>query len=215
MPKVEIKRKSRLTRQEVADRLIALGNALAGGSEIELSSGGDSIELAVADQIDWELEIEIDGDETELEIELKWRDAAESDGGSAEPEEGEDAGASEIDGDEELEPADELAAAAAGELAIAAELEDDAETRLEIAAELEEEAAAELVVAAALEDDAEVELETAELLEVESALEAEESAEGAAEQAAGEGTEDSADSPGRPKTGGRRRGPKPEARAAD
>ena len=36
MPKVEIKRKSRLTRQEVSERLIALGNALADGSEIRL-----------------------------------------------------------------------------------------------------------------------------------------------------------------------------------
>ena len=89
MPKVEIKRKSRLTRQEVSERLIALGNALADGSEIELSSGGDSIELTVGDSIEWELEIEIDGDETELEIELKWKDTPESDeasGGAAEAE---------------------------------------------------------------------------------------------------------------------------------
>ena len=74
MPKVEFKRKSRLTRQEAADRLIALGNALAAGSEIELSSGGDSVKIGVASQLNWELEIEIDGDETELEIELKWTD---------------------------------------------------------------------------------------------------------------------------------------------
>src|SRR5664279_237203 len=74
MPNVEIKRKARLSRQEVADRLIALGTALAGASEIELSSGGDSIKVSVAAQVDWELEIEIDGDETEIEIELKWKD---------------------------------------------------------------------------------------------------------------------------------------------
>jgi len=74
VPKVEIKRKAVLSRQEVADRLIALGNALAGGSEVELSAGGDSIRIGVADQVHWELEIEVDGDETELEIEIKWKD---------------------------------------------------------------------------------------------------------------------------------------------
>ena len=72
MPNVEFKRKARLSRQEVADRLIALGNALAEGSEIELSSGGDTLKVGVASALAWELEIEIDGEETELEIELKW-----------------------------------------------------------------------------------------------------------------------------------------------
>jgi amphi-Trp domain-containing protein len=74
VPNIEIKRKATLSRQEVADRLIALGNALAEGSEVELSSGGDSIKVEVAGQVRWELEIEIDGDETEIEIELKWTD---------------------------------------------------------------------------------------------------------------------------------------------
>jgi len=74
VPNVEFKRKARLSRAEVAERLIALGNALASGSEVELSAGGDTLKLGVAAHVDWELEIEIDGDETELEIEIKWRD---------------------------------------------------------------------------------------------------------------------------------------------
>jgi amphi-Trp domain-containing protein len=74
VPNLEITRKTVLTRQQVADRLIAWGNALAAGSEVELESGDDSIKVTVADEIQWELEIEIDGDETEIEIELKWRD---------------------------------------------------------------------------------------------------------------------------------------------
>jgi len=74
VPSIEIKRKATLSRQEVADRLIALGNALAEGSEVELSSGGDSIKVEVPGEVRWELEIEIDGDETEIEIELKWTD---------------------------------------------------------------------------------------------------------------------------------------------
>ncbi|MFE1593037.1 amphi-Trp domain-containing protein [Nocardia sp. NPDC058705] len=74
MPKIEIKRKSELSRREVAERLIAIGQALADGSEVELGTGGDSIEIAVADQLQWEIEIEIDGDKTEIEIEISWRD---------------------------------------------------------------------------------------------------------------------------------------------
>ena len=74
MPNVEIKRGLRLTRQQVADRLIALGNAMAAGAEIELGSGGDSIKIGIAGEVEWEFEIEIDGDETELEIEIKWKD---------------------------------------------------------------------------------------------------------------------------------------------
>ena len=75
MPKLEIKRKLTLSRQEAAERLIALGRALADdSSEVELSSGGDKLKLSVGSTVEWELEIEIDGTETELEIELKWRD---------------------------------------------------------------------------------------------------------------------------------------------
>ena len=51
MPSIEIKRKATLSRQEAADRLIALGNALPEGSEVELSSGGDSIKVEVAGQV--------------------------------------------------------------------------------------------------------------------------------------------------------------------
>ena len=79
MPKVEFKRKTRLSRQEAADRLIALGNALSSGSEIELGAGEDTLKLGVAAHLNWELEIEIDGDETELEIEIKWTDDPSND----------------------------------------------------------------------------------------------------------------------------------------
>lgn len=74
MPKLEIKRKSELSRKEVSERLIAIGQALARGSEVELEAGGDSIEIVVADHLRWELEIEVDGDTTEIEIEISWRD---------------------------------------------------------------------------------------------------------------------------------------------
>jgi amphi-Trp domain-containing protein len=74
VPKLEIKRKSELSRKEVSERLIALGHALVSGSEVELGSEGDSIEIVVANRVRWEFEIEVDGDETEIEIEISWRD---------------------------------------------------------------------------------------------------------------------------------------------
>lgn len=74
MPKLEITRKSQLSRKEASERLIALGHALASGSEVQLGSSDDSIEILVADQVQWELEIEVNGDKTEIEIEISWRD---------------------------------------------------------------------------------------------------------------------------------------------
>lgn len=74
MPNIEIKTASSLSRKEVSERLIALGRALASGSEVQLGSGGDSITVVVANEVRWELEIEVDGTETEIEIEISWRD---------------------------------------------------------------------------------------------------------------------------------------------
>lgn len=74
MAKLELKRKSELSRKEVADRLVALGRALGSGSDVELEWGSETIKVVVADHLQWELEIEVDGDETEIEIEIKWRD---------------------------------------------------------------------------------------------------------------------------------------------
>ncbi|MGW1740067.1 amphi-Trp domain-containing protein [Nocardia sp. NPDC001965] len=74
MPKLEIKRTSELTRTEVSERLIALGHALAAGSEAEFGSDGDSLSITVADRVRWEVEIEVDGDEIEIELEIGWSD---------------------------------------------------------------------------------------------------------------------------------------------
>ncbi|MEV8194920.1 amphi-Trp domain-containing protein [Rhodococcus pyridinivorans] len=70
MPKLEIKQKAELSRKQASERLIALGRALATGSEVELDSGGDTISLVVADRLEWELEIEVDGDQVEIEVEF-------------------------------------------------------------------------------------------------------------------------------------------------
>jgi amphi-Trp domain-containing protein len=75
MPDVEIKRMVRLSRAEAGRRLIALGEAMAGGPKSEVEFDGESIHYAVADRVEWEIELEVDGDQTELEIEMKWTDA--------------------------------------------------------------------------------------------------------------------------------------------
>jgi amphi-Trp domain-containing protein len=74
MPDVEIKRKTRLSREEAGRRLIALGTALSEGSKAEVEFDEDSIQFVVADHLAWEFELEVEGTETELEIELKWSD---------------------------------------------------------------------------------------------------------------------------------------------
>lgn len=89
MPKLEIKQKAELSRKQASERLIALGRALATGSEVELDSGGDTISLVVADRLGWELEIEVDGDQVEIEVEFSWRDAP-SDSPKADADEEED-----------------------------------------------------------------------------------------------------------------------------
>lgn len=85
MPKLEIKRKSELSRKEVGERLITIGRAIAHGSEVEFETGGDSIEIVVADRVRWEFEIEVDGDETEIEIEISWRDDPATESTAAAP----------------------------------------------------------------------------------------------------------------------------------
>jgi amphi-Trp domain-containing protein len=76
MVDVEITRKTRLTREEAGKRLIALGEALAGGTRSEVGFDGDSFRFSVADEVEWEFQLEVEGDEVELEIELTWSGGA-------------------------------------------------------------------------------------------------------------------------------------------
>lgn len=72
MDLVEISENERLTREEAAARLRALGDALAKNNEVEFERGGLRFKVHVPDQVDFKLEVEIGDDERELEIELKW-----------------------------------------------------------------------------------------------------------------------------------------------
>jgi amphi-Trp domain-containing protein len=69
---MEISEKERLSREDAADRLRALADALARNNEVEFERGGLRFTVHVPDEVDFKLEIEIDAEERELEIELKW-----------------------------------------------------------------------------------------------------------------------------------------------
>jgi amphi-Trp domain-containing protein len=68
----EIEQKETLRREEVAQRLHALADALARHNDIEFDRGGMHFKLKVPDEVHVKVELEIETGETELEIELSW-----------------------------------------------------------------------------------------------------------------------------------------------
>ncbi|MFI9754532.1 amphi-Trp domain-containing protein [Streptomyces collinus] len=75
MKDLTFEQKRSLSRQEAADQLTALAEALREGGDAELDLGPGTLGLRVPDDLQSELEIEIGGGEIELEIELKWKTA--------------------------------------------------------------------------------------------------------------------------------------------
>ncbi len=50
---IEIEKRTRLPQRETGERMIAPGRAFAEGSPSEIGSDGESIRLAVADELEW------------------------------------------------------------------------------------------------------------------------------------------------------------------
>ncbi|MFD8228639.1 amphi-Trp domain-containing protein [Streptomyces massasporeus] len=75
MTDLKFEQKRSLSRQEAADQLTALADALREGGDAELELGPGTLGLRIPDDLHSELEVEIDGGEVELEIELKWTTA--------------------------------------------------------------------------------------------------------------------------------------------
>lgn len=69
---LEIEQRETLRREEVAERLRALADALARHNDIEFDRGGMHFRLKVPDEVRVKVELEVEDDETELEIELSW-----------------------------------------------------------------------------------------------------------------------------------------------
>jgi amphi-Trp domain-containing protein len=72
MELIEITRKERLSREEVARRLHALADDLARHNDVELERAGTRLKVKVPDMIDLKFELEVEVGGTELEIELTW-----------------------------------------------------------------------------------------------------------------------------------------------
>jgi amphi-Trp domain-containing protein len=75
MKDLKFEQKRSLSRQEAADQLTALADALREGGEAELELGPGTLGLRIPDDLHSEMEVEIGEGEIELEIELKWATA--------------------------------------------------------------------------------------------------------------------------------------------
>ena len=69
---LEIEQEQTLRREEVAERLRALADALARHNDVEFERGGMRFTLKVPDEVRVKVELEVQDDGTELEIELSW-----------------------------------------------------------------------------------------------------------------------------------------------
>jgi amphi-Trp domain-containing protein len=69
---LEVERKERLSREQVAERLRDLADMLARHNDIEFERGGMHFTVSVPDEVELKVELEIETDKRELEIELTW-----------------------------------------------------------------------------------------------------------------------------------------------
>jgi amphi-Trp domain-containing protein len=69
---LEVERKERLRREEVAARLRLLADMLARHNDVEFERGGMRFKVPVPDEVELKVELEVESDERELEIELTW-----------------------------------------------------------------------------------------------------------------------------------------------
>ena len=69
---LEIEEKEKLSREAAAERLRAIADSLERHNGLRLQRGGMTIDVRVADDVDFELEVEIESDESKIEIEITW-----------------------------------------------------------------------------------------------------------------------------------------------
>ncbi|MEU3465915.1 amphi-Trp domain-containing protein [Streptomyces sp. NPDC006733] len=72
MSELKFEQQRTLSREEAADQLTALADALRKGGDVELAFGHGTLSLTVPDGLRSEIEIEVEDGEIELEIELAW-----------------------------------------------------------------------------------------------------------------------------------------------
>lgn len=72
MALLQTETEEQLRREEVAERLRQLADALSRHNQVEFSREGMRYVVKVPDQVEYSLEIEITDEGGELEVELKW-----------------------------------------------------------------------------------------------------------------------------------------------
>ena len=72
MDLLEIKRKERMPREQVAARLRELADQLTRHNDVEFERGGTAFKVRVPDELDLKVELEVGDGGSELEIEHSW-----------------------------------------------------------------------------------------------------------------------------------------------
>ena len=72
MDLLEIEEKREMSREEAAKLLIHIADSLSRQNNLQFDRGGKKFVVAVADQVEVELELEIGDDGNSLEIEINW-----------------------------------------------------------------------------------------------------------------------------------------------
>ncbi|WP_222269356.1 amphi-Trp domain-containing protein [Modestobacter marinus] len=124
MPDVKVQQKQALSRQEAAHFIAALAEGLGEDGKVTVQLGSSTLELSVANQVDWEFEVVVDGDEIELELELKWSMSRRASAEAADDESEEDQ--SEVDDSEDDESSQNAPAGAGADAPVQDEGEDGA-----------------------------------------------------------------------------------------
>ena len=72
MDLLEIEEKREMSREEAAKLLRHIADSLSRQNNLQFDRGGKKFVVAVADQVEVELELEIGDDGNSLEIEINW-----------------------------------------------------------------------------------------------------------------------------------------------
>jgi amphi-Trp domain-containing protein len=72
MALLETETEEQLRREEAAERLRQIADALSRHNQVEFTREGMRYTVKVPDQVEYSLEIEITDDGGELEVEIKW-----------------------------------------------------------------------------------------------------------------------------------------------
>ncbi len=72
MELMEISKKRKMGREEVAQLLHKLADSLARHNALDFTENGVKVNIKVPDVVSVELEVEIESDESSIEIEISW-----------------------------------------------------------------------------------------------------------------------------------------------